>query len=48
MWMLVFILMDKPAESLAGIATLIVGLIVYFFAIKNKQNKLHNAFGAVN
>ena len=37
LWMLVFILMDKPVESLAGIATLVVGLVVYFVAIKNKK-----------
>ena len=35
-WMLVFILIDKPAESLTGMATLLVGLIVYIVASKNK------------
>ena len=34
--MLVFILIDKPAESLTGMATLLVGLIVYFIASKNQ------------
>jgi APA family basic amino acid/polyamine antiporter len=36
LWMLIFILIDKPTESLAGIATLLIGLIVYFVAAKNK------------
>ena len=36
LWMLIFIFLDKPVESLAGIATLAVGLIVYFVAAKNK------------
>ncbi len=35
-WMLVYLLMDKPVESLTGMATLLVGLIVYFVASKNK------------
>lgn len=29
-WMLVFVLRDKPAESLAGLATVFVGLVFYF------------------
>ena len=36
LWMLIFILIDKPTESLIGIATLAIGLIVYFIATKNK------------
>lgn len=36
LWMLIFIFIDKPTESLAGIATLLIGLIVYFIANKNK------------
>ena len=36
LWMLIFILIDKPTESLAGIATLAIGLMVYFVAAKNK------------
>lgn len=36
LWMLIFILIDKPVESLAGIATLAIGLLVYVFAAKNK------------
>ncbi len=35
-WMLVFLLIDKPVESLTGMGTLFVGLIVYFVASKNK------------
>ncbi|MEO1430150.1 MAG: amino acid permease [Cyanobacteria bacterium J06633_8] len=36
-WMLVFILIDKPKESLTGMATLLIGLIVYFIASKNNM-----------
>ena len=36
LWMLVFLLIDKPVESLTGMATLLLGLIVYFVASKNK------------
>lgn len=36
LWMLIFILIDKPTESLAGLGTLAIGLIVYFIATKNK------------
>ncbi|MEM7553328.1 MAG: amino acid permease [Cyanobacteria bacterium P01_A01_bin.84] len=35
-WMIVFIFLDKPVESLAGMGTLLLGIIVYFFARKNK------------
>ncbi|MEM9923157.1 MAG: amino acid permease [Cyanobacteria bacterium P01_D01_bin.50] len=35
LWMLVFIFVDKPWESLTGIGTLLIGLIVYFVADKN-------------
>ncbi|MCJ8280098.1 MAG: APC family permease, partial [Rivularia sp. ALOHA_DT_140] len=35
-WMLVFMLIDKPMESLTGMATLLIGLVVYFVASKNK------------
>lgn len=37
LWMLVFILIDKPVESLTGLGTVAIGLIVYFFAEKNKM-----------
>ena len=36
LWMLVYLLIDKPVESLTGMGTLLVGLIVYFVASKNK------------
>lgn len=36
LWMLVFIFIGKPVESLTGIGTVLIGLIVYFFATKNK------------
>lgn len=34
-WMLVYLMMDKPVESLTGMATLLIGLGVYFVASKN-------------
>ncbi|MEB3217123.1 MAG: amino acid permease [Nostocales cyanobacterium 94392] len=37
LWMLVFILIDKPVESLTGLGTVAIGLIVYFFAAKKKM-----------
>ncbi|BAZ41201.1 amino acid permease-associated region [Calothrix sp. NIES-4101] len=36
LWILVFIFRDKPAESLAGLATLLVGLFVYFISAKDQ------------
>ncbi|MEM1135334.1 MAG: amino acid permease [Bacteroidota bacterium] len=36
-WTLIFILRDKPVESLAGLATVTVGLIVYFFIDKKSD-----------
>ena len=36
LWMLVFMLIDKPVESLTGMGTLVIGLIVYLFSVKNK------------
>jgi basic amino acid/polyamine antiporter, APA family len=36
LWMLVFIFRDKPVESLAGLATLCVGLLVYFVSDKSQ------------
>lgn len=36
-WMLIYILLDKPQESLAGLMTIFVGLLVYFFVSKNKR-----------
>ncbi|MBE9215480.1 amino acid permease [Plectonema cf. radiosum LEGE 06105] len=37
LWMLIFILIDKPVESLTGLGTVAIGLIVYFFAAKKKM-----------
>ena len=31
-WMVVYIIRDKPGESLWGLATLALGLVVYFLA----------------
>lgn len=36
LWMLIYIFRDKPAESLAGLGTIALGLPVYLFACKNK------------
>ena len=36
LWMLVYLLIDQPVESLTGMGTLGIGLIVYFIANKNK------------
>ena len=36
LWMLVFIFSDKPVESLFGLATLLVGLLVYFLYGRGK------------
>jgi basic amino acid/polyamine antiporter, APA family len=36
LWMLVFIFRDKPVESLAGLATLFIGLVVYFISTKSQ------------
>jgi len=32
LWMLVYTMIDHPKESFAGLATLLLGLIVYFVA----------------
>jgi len=36
LWMLTYIFIDKPGESLAGIGTILIGLPVYFIASKNQ------------
>jgi APA family basic amino acid/polyamine antiporter len=36
LWMLIYIFLGKPVESLAGLATIALGLPVYFIASKNK------------
>jgi APA family basic amino acid/polyamine antiporter len=36
LWMLIYIFFGKPVESLAGLATIALGLPVYFIASKNK------------
>ncbi|NER46199.1 MAG: amino acid permease [Symploca sp. SIO1A3] len=36
LWILVFIFMDKPVESLAGLGTIALGLPVYLIAARNK------------
>ncbi|MBD2608374.1 amino acid permease [Scytonema hofmannii FACHB-248] len=39
LWILVFIFREKSVESLAGLATLFVGLLVYFVSVK-RQSKI--------
>lgn len=34
LWMLVYVLKDKPTESLAGLGTVVVGLVIYFLSPK--------------
>jgi APA family basic amino acid/polyamine antiporter len=36
LWMLTYIFLDKPVESLAGIGTILLGLPVYFIASKEQ------------
>lgn len=38
-WMLVFVLRDKPAESLAGLATVLAGLVFYLIDKKVGKSK---------
>lgn len=40
-WMLTHILLDKPMESLAGLATVLSGVVVYYIA-KHFNNKFEN------
>lgn len=40
-WMLTHILMDRPMESLAGLATVLSGIVVYYIA-KHFNNKFEN------
>jgi APA family basic amino acid/polyamine antiporter len=35
-WMMFYIVSDKPRESLAGLATMIAGLLVYFVSAKGQ------------
>jgi basic amino acid/polyamine antiporter, APA family len=41
-WMMAYVILDKPAESLLGLITVIAGLIIYFFA-KEPERKFHSA-----
>ena len=36
LWMLIYIFLGKPVESLAGLATIVLGVPVYFIASRNK------------
>jgi basic amino acid/polyamine antiporter, APA family len=51
LWMLVFIFHDKPAESLAGLGTILLGIPVYQWSQRQKENvKKHiseNAVGSI-
>ncbi len=37
LWMMVFVIRDKPRESLLGLLTVIAGLIIYFFSKEPRQ-----------
>jgi len=39
-WMMVFLLMEKPNESIAGLITILSGLIVYFLIKKKNNNQI--------
>jgi APA family basic amino acid/polyamine antiporter len=39
-WMMVFLLMEKPNESIAGLITILSGLIVYFLIKKKDNNQI--------
>jgi APA family basic amino acid/polyamine antiporter len=39
-WMMAYMLKDKPWESLAGFATMLAGLVIYFFAPKQPRNDI--------
>jgi APA family basic amino acid/polyamine antiporter len=39
LWMLTYTMIDHPVESLAGLGTLLSGLIVFFAFSKNNSNK---------
>jgi APA family basic amino acid/polyamine antiporter len=37
-WMMIFLLKEKPVESLAGLGTLLAGLLLYFLSPKSKPD----------
>lgn len=37
LWMLIYIFLDKPIESLAGLGTIFIGMLVYLMVAKNKN-----------
>ncbi|MBT32295.1 MAG: amino acid permease [Thalassobius sp.] len=37
-WTLIFILRDKPTESLIGLATVSAGFLIYFLIVRNKKS----------
>jgi APA family basic amino acid/polyamine antiporter len=39
-WMLVFIFRDKPAESLAGLGTILLGIPVYLWGARHKETPI--------
>ncbi len=41
-WTLVYLLIDKPKESLLGLLTVAVGVLVYFLTEKMSMNKIEN------
>lgn len=36
-WMLIFVLKEKPMESVAGLVTMLIGLVIYIVSPKNKK-----------
>jgi APA family basic amino acid/polyamine antiporter len=42
LWMMFFVIRDKPKESLLGLITVLAGLIIYFFA-KEPRRTVHSA-----
>ncbi len=46
LWILINIMIEKPQESLYGLGTVILGLIIYF--ITNKQNKKQSSISQID
>ncbi|RMG07747.1 MAG: APC family permease [Cyanobacteria bacterium J055] len=48
LWILVFIFQDKPIESLAGLATILLGLPIYWLANPHRRNSSIQRFRNAN
>lgn len=42
-WMMIYLLMDKPTESISGLVTILTGFIIYFLVKKKKDNQSNEA-----